>query len=175
MSQSRPKTGSKNRSGWKKQKRGLCFADRPLLENNAAGIDIGARELWVAVPPGRDASFRSGSNTPMRARPTSVALTSPVSKTPILSASSFWVLPRAGGETIASCRWRLGMGALGKRGRGERNEREMRNDATQEAVPLRYAHPLEQRRLAVFGEEADAPAAEAIVHPGTDQLAVDRR
>src|SRR5450631_1479492 len=52
MSQS-SKAG-KSGSGRRKQKRGLCFGDRPLLENNAAGIDIGARELWVAVPPGRD-------------------------------------------------------------------------------------------------------------------------
>ena len=28
--------------------------DRPLLEQNAAGIDIGAREIFVAVPPDRD-------------------------------------------------------------------------------------------------------------------------
>jgi len=27
---------------------------RPLLEPNAAGIDIGAREMYVAVPPDRD-------------------------------------------------------------------------------------------------------------------------
>jgi len=30
------------------------IADRPLLEPNAAGIDIGAREMYVAVPPDRD-------------------------------------------------------------------------------------------------------------------------
>jgi transposase len=30
------------------------LADRPVLEANAAGIDIGARELYVAVPPDRD-------------------------------------------------------------------------------------------------------------------------
>ena len=30
------------------------IADRPLLEPNAAGIDIGAREMFVAVPPERD-------------------------------------------------------------------------------------------------------------------------
>src|SRR5262245_52838894 len=28
--------------------------DRPLFEPNAAGIDIGAREIFVAVPPDRD-------------------------------------------------------------------------------------------------------------------------
>ena len=29
--------------------------DRPVLEPHAAGIDIGAREIFVAVPPDRDA------------------------------------------------------------------------------------------------------------------------
>jgi transposase len=33
----------------------INIQDRPLLEPNAAGIDIGARELYVAVPPDRDA------------------------------------------------------------------------------------------------------------------------
>lgn len=37
-----------------KRRKGLCLADRPLLEPNAAGIDIGAREIFVAVPPDRD-------------------------------------------------------------------------------------------------------------------------
>ena len=32
----------------------MCLEDRPLLEANAAGIDIGAREIFVAVPPDRD-------------------------------------------------------------------------------------------------------------------------
>jgi|SRR5579862_704480 len=53
MSQNQ-KAGEKKRKRQRKQKRGLCFGDRPLLEMNAAGIDIGSRELWVAVPPGRD-------------------------------------------------------------------------------------------------------------------------
>jgi hypothetical protein len=38
----------------RKRKRGMCFEDRPILEPHAAGIDIGARELFVAVPAGRD-------------------------------------------------------------------------------------------------------------------------
>jgi hypothetical protein len=29
--------------------KGMGFEDRPLLEPNAAGIDIGAREIYVAV------------------------------------------------------------------------------------------------------------------------------
>jgi len=32
----------------------MCLEDRPLLEENAAGIDVGAREVYVAVPPDRD-------------------------------------------------------------------------------------------------------------------------
>jgi transposase len=32
----------------------MCLTDRPCLESNAAGIDIGAREIFVAVPPDRD-------------------------------------------------------------------------------------------------------------------------
>ncbi len=38
----------------KSQRKGMCMEDRPLLEMNAAGIDIGAREIFVAVPPDRD-------------------------------------------------------------------------------------------------------------------------
>jgi hypothetical protein len=33
---------------------GMGLEDRPLLELNAAGIDLGARETFVAVSPGRD-------------------------------------------------------------------------------------------------------------------------
>ena len=32
----------------------MCLEDRPILEPNAAGIDIGSREIFVAVPPHRD-------------------------------------------------------------------------------------------------------------------------
>jgi transposase len=32
----------------------MCLEDRPVLEPNAAGIDVGAREMFVAVPPRRD-------------------------------------------------------------------------------------------------------------------------
>ena len=38
----------------KRSRKGMCLDDRPMLEPNAAGIDIGAREIFVAVPPGRD-------------------------------------------------------------------------------------------------------------------------
>src|SRR6266852_4558683 len=36
------------------RKKGMCLEDRPVLEPNAAGVDVGAREMFVAVPPGRD-------------------------------------------------------------------------------------------------------------------------
>lgn len=42
------------RSARKKRQKGMCLEDRPVLEPNAAGIDIGAREIFVAVPPDRD-------------------------------------------------------------------------------------------------------------------------
>ena len=38
----------------RRQNKGMCFEDRPVLEPNAAGIEVGAREMFVAVPPGRD-------------------------------------------------------------------------------------------------------------------------
>lgn len=41
-------------NGKKGKRKGMCMEDRPLLEPNAAGIDIGAREIFVAVPPDRD-------------------------------------------------------------------------------------------------------------------------
>lgn len=40
----------------KTSKSGLCGDQRPTLEANAAGIDVGAREMYVAVPPDRDAN-----------------------------------------------------------------------------------------------------------------------
>jgi transposase len=44
-------TGSANR---RKKRKGMCLEERPCLEPNAGGIDIGAREIFVAVPPDRD-------------------------------------------------------------------------------------------------------------------------
>ena len=38
----------------RRRNKGMCLEDRPILEPNAAGIDVGAREMFVAVPPGRD-------------------------------------------------------------------------------------------------------------------------
>ena len=52
----RAKAGSGKRG---RKAKGMCLEDRPLLEPNAAGIDIGAREIFVAVPPDR-------SQTPVR-------------------------------------------------------------------------------------------------------------
>lgn len=46
------KTVGKGKRG--RRRKGMCLEDRPILEANAAGIDIGAREIFVAVPPDRD-------------------------------------------------------------------------------------------------------------------------
>jgi transposase len=48
-------TSSRKRRHHARRRKGLCLTDRPVLEVNAAGIDIGAREIYVAVPPDRDA------------------------------------------------------------------------------------------------------------------------
>lgn len=37
-----------------RKRRGMCLEGRPVWEPNAAGIDIGAREIFVAVPADRD-------------------------------------------------------------------------------------------------------------------------
>src|ERR1700684_1561792 len=37
-----------------RRRKGMCPEDRPIREANAAGIDIVAREIFVAVPPDRD-------------------------------------------------------------------------------------------------------------------------
>lgn len=38
----------------KRKNKGWCGDQRPILERNAAGVDVGAREMYVAVPPDRD-------------------------------------------------------------------------------------------------------------------------
>ena len=48
--QSKPGQGRQK----KKRRKGMRIEDRPILEKNAAGIDVGAREMFVAVPPDRD-------------------------------------------------------------------------------------------------------------------------
>ena len=48
------KGGAKARNGKRRRRKGMCLEDRPILEQNAAGIDIGSREIFVAVPPDRD-------------------------------------------------------------------------------------------------------------------------
>src|SRR5882762_2392678 len=45
---------SKTKPTRRKRNKGMCLEDRPVLEPNAAGIDVGAREMFVAVPPGAD-------------------------------------------------------------------------------------------------------------------------
>ncbi len=43
---------SQNKQG---KKTGKSISDRPLIEPNAGGVDVGAREMYVAIPPDRDA------------------------------------------------------------------------------------------------------------------------
>jgi transposase len=52
--QQNPKKTGQGKRG--RKGKGKRLEDRPLLEANAAGIDIGAREIFVAVPPDRDQS-----------------------------------------------------------------------------------------------------------------------
>jgi hypothetical protein len=46
----------------RRRNKGMCLEDRPVLEPNAGGIDVGAREMFVAVPPGlfSDSVSRAG-------------------------------------------------------------------------------------------------------------------
>jgi transposase len=46
--------GKNGRRKSRGNRKGMCLEDRPLLEGNAAGIDIGARQIFVAVPSDRD-------------------------------------------------------------------------------------------------------------------------
>jgi transposase len=48
---SEPKIAKSRRASQRKQ---VGQPERPLFQTNAAGIDIGAREIYVAVPPDRD-------------------------------------------------------------------------------------------------------------------------
>jgi len=48
---SRPAAQKRTKRG---KKKGFCFQDRPIIEPNAAGVDVGAREMYVAIPPDRD-------------------------------------------------------------------------------------------------------------------------
>jgi hypothetical protein len=41
-------------AGKKRKRKGMRLEERPLIEPRAAGIDIGAREIYVAVPPDCD-------------------------------------------------------------------------------------------------------------------------
>jgi len=50
----------------RRRKKGMTLEDRPLLQPNAGGIDIGAREIFVAVPADRD-------ENPVRVFPTFTA------------------------------------------------------------------------------------------------------
>jgi transposase len=57
MSQKQQKENAKSsvpKPNRRRGRKGMCLEDRPVQEANAAGIDVGAREMFVAVPPGRD-------------------------------------------------------------------------------------------------------------------------
>jgi hypothetical protein len=56
----------KQKNSKRRRRKGMTLDDRPLLEPNAAGIDIGAREIFVAVPSDRD-------ENPVRVFPTFTA------------------------------------------------------------------------------------------------------
>jgi transposase len=47
-------TQKRNSKANPKRNPGWCGPERPVLEPNAAGVDVGAREMYVAVPPDRD-------------------------------------------------------------------------------------------------------------------------
>jgi transposase len=51
---SQPARQKSKRKRGQARKKGVHQADRPALESNAAGVDIGAREIFVAVPGDRD-------------------------------------------------------------------------------------------------------------------------
>jgi len=55
MSSNEQNASMPNKYRQNKSRKGMCLKDRPILEKNAAGVDIGAREMFVAVPPERDA------------------------------------------------------------------------------------------------------------------------
>ena len=55
MSNNEKKQSKANKGRQNKSRKGMCLDDRPILEKNAAGVDVGAREMFVAVPPDRDA------------------------------------------------------------------------------------------------------------------------
>ena len=48
--------------GAKKKRSGQ--QDRPVIEPDAAGIDVGAREMFVAIPPDRDSEVVCFKHSP---------------------------------------------------------------------------------------------------------------
>jgi hypothetical protein len=45
---------NKTKPKHRRRNKEMCLEDRPVLELDAAGIDVGVREMFVAVPPRRD-------------------------------------------------------------------------------------------------------------------------
>jgi transposase len=54
MPDSNSRREPKGKTRRQRRRRGMCLGDRPILEQDAAGVDVGAREMFVAVPPDRD-------------------------------------------------------------------------------------------------------------------------
>jgi transposase len=50
----KPAGKAKQKDAKRRTRKRAGMEDRPVLEPNAAGIDVGAREMYVAVPPDRD-------------------------------------------------------------------------------------------------------------------------
>jgi hypothetical protein len=50
MSNNKQEQSKPTKGRQKRRRKGRCLEDRPILEKNAAGIDLGAREMFVAVP-----------------------------------------------------------------------------------------------------------------------------
>src|SRR3989442_5145832 len=60
-------------------------------------------------------------------------------------------------------------------GAGDEEQREVREHASQEAIPLGDAHPGYLLLVVGIREEAYAAAAQALVGPGTDRLSIQER
>ena len=50
----KPKGKAKRGDRRRRTRKREAIENRPVLEPNAAGVDIGAREVYMAVPPDRD-------------------------------------------------------------------------------------------------------------------------
>jgi hypothetical protein len=49
-----PGEASQGQKQWGRRRKGMCLEERSILEPNAGAGDVGALEIYVAVPPDRD-------------------------------------------------------------------------------------------------------------------------